>query len=254
MKETKVIHPKFLTKTAEIDDLIHHFESSGTPFGKQTRNSLKLFELDDKTVNIKSFKIPHIINQINYKFFRKSKAQRSFEYAKKLTNLGVDTPQPIAYYEFETAFLFKNSYYISEQLDCDLTFRELTTNLNYPDHENILRAFTRFTFSLHEKEINFLDHSPGNTLIKKAGTEYQFYLVDLNRMEFRTMDFKSRIKNLSRLTTEDDLIKVMSDEYAKLYHKSYDTVYKMLRNTINAFQNKINLKKTLKKKLLLKKK
>ena len=74
-------------------------------------------------------------------------------------------------------------------MNCDLTFRELTKDLNYPDHEIILRAFTRFTFQLHENGINFLDHSPGNTLVKKVGKEYEFYLVDLNRMNFGFMDF-----------------------------------------------------------------
>jgi hypothetical protein len=55
-----------------------------------------------------------------------------------------------------------------------LTFRELVEVPDYPDHENILRQFTKFTFNLHEKELNF--RSSGNTLIKKVSDdEYNFF-------------------------------------------------------------------------------
>ena len=133
MIERKKIYKDYAESKKEIDAMVSNFDSTGTPFGNQDRNSLKLFEVKGKTINVKSFRIPNIINQIAYRFFRKSKAERSFEYANKLTNLGIGTPQPIAYYEFKSPLLFKKSYYISEQLDCDITYRELTTDLNYPN-------------------------------------------------------------------------------------------------------------------------
>ena len=207
----------------------------------------------DIILNIKSFRIPNIINQIAYRFFRKSKAQRSFEYANKLIKLDVGTPQPIAFYEFKTSFLFKKSFYVSEHLNCDLTYRELTTNFDYPDFENILRAFTRFTFKLHEKNIQFLDHSPGNTLIKKVGNEYKFYLVDLNRMEFKSMDFETRIKNFSRLTIHKSMVEVMSDEYAKCSGEDYNKIFDLMWKETEVFQEKFHRKRRLKKKLLGKK-
>ena len=117
----RVIEDKFTAITAQLDDVIINFDTSGTPFGNQDRNSLRLFKIEDKTLNVKSFKIPNVINQIAYRFFRKSKAQRSFEYANKLLNLGIGTPQPIANYEFITAFFFKKSFYISEQLSFEFT-------------------------------------------------------------------------------------------------------------------------------------
>ena len=87
---------------------------------------------------------------------------------------------------------------MSRHLDYELTYRELVTDPAYPDHENILRAFTRFTFELHEKQIQFLDHSPGNTLIKKVDGDYQFFLVDLNRMNFKELNFEERMLNFSQ--------------------------------------------------------
>ncbi len=248
-----VIQDEFIKYKANLDGFINDFETIGMPFGNQDRNSLKLFKLNNLTLNIKSFRIPNIINQIAYRFFRKSKAQRSYEYANKLLELNIGTPQPIAYYEFKSLFLFKKSYYISEQLECDLTYRELTTELNYPDYENILRSFTRFTFEMHEKNIQFLDHSPGNTLIKKVEKGYKFYLVDLNRMNFGPMGFETRIKNFSKLTIHKSMVEVMSDEYAKCSGENYTKIFDLMWEETEEFQAKYYRKKRFKKKFLNKK-
>lgn len=249
MRQIKKIQEAFLSKTALFDDMITNFESKGENFGDQDRNSLKLFQLNGTTINVKSFRVPNLINQIAYKFFRKSKAQRSFEYANRLMDLKIGTPQPMGYYEFTSPFLFKNSYYISEQIDCDLTYRELTTEFDYPNHEAILRAFTRFTFQLHEKGVHFLDHSPGNTLIEVNNDNYRFYLVDLNRMEFKPLDFKTRIKNFSRLTIHKSMVEVMSDEYAKCSGEDYNKIFNLMWKETEDFQEKYHRKRRLKKKL-----
>ena len=246
MQETKVISPDYIDKTSAIDAIINNFETSGEPFRKKGRNSLKLFELDGLMINVKSFRVPNVINKIAYRFLRMSKAQRSFEYANKLIDLNIGTPQPIAYYEYKTTFFFNKSYYISVQQDCDLTYRELTKDAHYPDHENILRAFTRFTYNLHENKVNFLDHSPGNTLIKKVDGSYKFYLVDLNRMNFEPMSFEKRIKNFAKLSTCKHMIAVMSDEYAKCIGEDSKEVENLIWQFTQAFQNRRNLKKKLK--------
>jgi hypothetical protein len=249
MKKTFRINTEFKKDQSRLDHFIQNFKTEGIAFGNQKRNALRLFTLNDFTVNIKSFKIPNFVNQIAYSFFRKSKAQRSFEYALKLQELGIGTPEPIGYYEFKKALLFKKSYYLSKQVECDITYRELIHDFNYPEYDIILRAFTRFTFQLHEKGINFLDHSPGNTLIKKVDYAYEFYLVDLNRMEFKQMSFEERIRNFDRLTIHKSMVEVMSDEYAKLCGKSYDEIVKLMWQFTEEFQEKHHKKQRLKKKL-----
>ncbi|WP_147677515.1 lipopolysaccharide kinase InaA family protein [Algibacter pacificus] len=235
----------------EIKNFVLHFNTEGKDFIVGQRNSIKLFDLNGEKLNIKAFKIPNIINQIAYKFLRKSKAQRSFEYGNKLLELGIGTPKPVAYFEFSTLFLFKKSFYVSEQLECDLTYRELIHDFNYPDYDTILRAFTRFTFSLHEKGVHFLDHSPGNTLIKKNGEGYDFYLVDLNRMNFGEMDFGTRMKNFARLSHYKEMVEVMSDEYAKCIGEDYDKVFNAMWKGVEGFRTKRARKKELKKKFKL---
>ena len=233
-----------------IADCIQNFKTTGTVFGDGQRNIIKLFTVDGAAINIKSFKIPNLINKIAYKYFRKSKARRSFEYATNLLEKGIGTPQPIAFFENYSWLGLKESYYVSEHLQVELTFRELVEIPDYPEHATILRQFTRFSFNLHEKGIEFLDHSPGNTLIKKVSEkQYEFFLVDLNRMNFHAeMDVNMRMKNLSRLTPKKEMIEIMSDEYAKLYNKSFKEVFDTMWYYTCEFQEKYHRKRRLKAK------
>lgn len=253
MKEIKVFSTNLnQTYRDKLAHVIHNFDDYEGGVGD--RNVIKIINIEEVNINIKAFKTPNVVNKIVYNFFRKSKAQRSFEYANKLKELGIGTPKPLAYFEYKTPFYFGKSYYVSEQLHCDITYRELIHDFNYPDYDNILRLFTRFTFGLHEKGILFLDHSPGNTLIKKSNKGYDFFLVDLNRMEFKTMDFETRIKNFSRLTPHESMVEVMSDEYAKCIGEDKDKVFKLMWQLTQDFQEKFLRKKRLKKKLMFWKK
>jgi hypothetical protein len=141
-------------------------------------------------------------------------------------------------------------------LAVDLTFRELVEIPDYPDWENILRQFVQFSFRLHEKGIEFLDHSPGNTLIRKLENGlYEFYLVDLNRMNFHaSLGFEARMNNLSHLTPKKDMVVLMSNEYAKLYHDKSEAeiMHKMWFYT-DDFQKKFKAKIKFKKRFLLRK-
>ena len=243
------IHNKFINLKTFFDDVILNYDTKGEDYGNQNRNSLKLYAFNDYKVNVKSFKVPNLVNQFAYRFLRKSKAQRSYEYANILIKHNIGTPQPIAFYEFKEYILFKKSYYISEHLNYDITYRELTTDFNYPNYKEILRAFTRFTFELHENNINFLDHSPGNTLITKVNGGYNFALVDLNRMEFTKMSLKQRIKNFAKLTTHKFMIEIMSDEYSKCVNEDYNFILELMIKETDKFQQKFHNKKRLKKKI-----
>ena len=165
---------------------------------------------------------------------------------------GIGTPQPIAYLENYNWLGLTSSFYVSEHLVTELTFRELVEIPEYPENEIILRQFTQFCFDLHEKGIEFLDHSPGNTLIKKVGDQkYAFYLVDLNRMNFHlTMDFDLRMKNMSRLTSKKKMIEIISEEYAKFYSESKEVIFEKIFLKNKKFQYRFAKKKILKKKLL----
>lgn len=248
------IHPKYKHLKTELLDCIAHFETKGTYITKGERNVIKSFAVADETINIKSFKTPKAFNSVIYKHVRKSKARRSFEYAKRLTEANILTPFPIAYIENTNAIGLKSSYYISKHVDYDLDFRVLIHNPLYPERDKILKQFTAFTYKLHENNINFLDHSPGNTLIVKKDNGYDFYLIDLNRMRFETMSLSKRMDNLKRLWLSKKMIRIIAKEYANLSGESFETVYNLLLDSSRQFKLKINRKKRFKRKYLKKKK
>lgn len=240
---------KYLHQKDEIRDLIKNFQTKGKNLTEGQRNSIKIFELDGKKINIKSFRIPNAVNKVAYKFFRSSKAERSFLYANQLLKKNIGTPRPIAYAEETSALAFGNSFYVSEHLEYDLTYRELVQQPDFPENETILRAFTRFTFKMHENEVEFLDHSPGNTLIKINEGKYEFFLVDLNRMNFRVLDFDARMKNFSRLTPKKEMVRIMANEYASLFKKPESEIFEKMWFYTEEFQKKFFRKKRIKKKL-----
>jgi hypothetical protein len=251
LKQTINFNSSFKAIEKEIISIIENFNTSGLLFGDVNRNSIKLFDVASLKVNVKSFKKPQLLNSIIYNYFRKSKARRSFEYANRLLENEIGTPQPIAYFENSSIFGLKQSYYISEHLECDLTFRELVQIPEFPENEIILRQFIRFSYLLHQKGIEFLDHSPGNTLIKKNENEsYDFFLVDLNRMTFhKKISLDVRMKNLCRLTNKEEMVKIMSNEYAIISGESEDLIFRTLWKKTTDFQNQYFRKRRLKKKL-----
>lgn len=245
----RVISEKYKPHEKEVCQLIENFNDKGEMLNDGDRNCIKVFSLGKKLVNVKSFKVPNAINKIAYRFVRKSKAERSFEYAETLLSKNIGTPYPVGYFEQKTTIAFLSSFYVSEQLNYDLTYRELIHQPDFPARESILKAFTRFTYDLHEKGIEFLDHSPGNTLIQLNNGDYQFFLVDLNRMNFKTMDFDSRMKNFARLTPKEEMVRIMAGEYAQLIKRPEKEVFDKMWFYTRDFQKKFIRKHKMKKKL-----
>lgn len=245
------INPYFKPFEKEIQTVFSEFDRSGTDFIIGERNRIKIFEIDGKKINVKSFKIPNKINQFVYKYFRKSKARRSFEFANILLEKGIGTPTPVAFEENFNGFGLQRSFYASIHQDYDLTFRELVEVKDFPDEENILRQFIGFCYKMHENGIEFKDHSPGNTLIKKiAENDYEFFLVDLNRMSFHnSMSIELRMKNLSRLTPKKEMVKIMADEYAKISGENSEKLFTLLWDFTSEFQTKYHRKLNAKNKL-----
>ena len=235
-----------------IVNIIKNFGTEGDLLVAGKRNTIKIFPYNTIVLNIKSFKIPILINGIIYRYFRKSKARRSFEFAAILRQKNIGTPEPIGYFENKNWYCLLDSYYVCEHITPDYVFKDLF-GVENPEIDAILKQLAQFCFKLHEAGIEFKDHSPGNTLIKKneSGT-FDFYLVDLNRMTFhKEMDFNLRMKNLCRLTPSEYMVQVISYEYAKLYDKPKEEVFNLMWKYTDAFFSKALKKRDLKKKLAL---
>lgn len=243
-KQVVCIHPNYTHLTIQILNEAKNVNNSDANVFDNGRNLIAKVEIENEHLSIKSFKIPNSFNRIVYRYFRKSKAKRSYEYANRLLKADILTPFPIAYIETFSALGLKRSYYISRHLDYNFDFRVLLHNPKFQDRENILKQFTEFTFKLHENNINFLDHSPGNTLITKvAEGQYKFYLIDLNRMQFETMNFDKRMHNFRRLWLSKAMIRIMATRYAELYGKTFAETHTLMLKHSREFQKKIDSKK-----------
>lgn len=245
MPDNFTVHPQYSKYSEELREQLRNFASIGDNVTEGARNIIKKLDVDGKTFNIKKFKTPNFFQSLVYKYLRKSKARRSYEYALRLKELKINTPSPVAYLEDFSVGL-NESYYISEHLAYDFDFRKLNHNPNFPDRDNILKKFARFSYDLHEKGVNFLDHSPGNTLIvdTKTGEErYKFYLIDLNRMKFEPLNLDQRMHNLRRLWLSKKMIHIIAKEYAAISGNNLDEVHRLMTKHSRAFQKKVNSKK-----------
>lgn len=246
-----IIHPKYQNQQADILKLTHGFFDEGDLVVKGSRNTIKTNWLGREKVSIKFFKKPGALKSIIYSFFRSSKAKRSFEYANYLLEHGIATPFPVACIEERnTLGLLGNSFYICHQIEYDFTIRELIHDPKFPDRSTIIEQFTEFTFRMHQAKVNFLDHSPGNTLIvDKRNGKYDFYLVDLNRMEFAELSIEQRMDNFKKMWLSKQMLKTVAKKYAELSGQPEEKLHQLLLETSSQFKRKITKKKYLKRKI-----
>ena len=92
----------------------------------------------------------------------------------------------------------------------------------------------------------FLDHSRSNTLIKKNNNGYKFYLIDLNRMRFKSLTLKERLKNFKRLKMNDEVLKKVSEYYADLIKIDKQLIFKSIKKYSENFENNRSFRKRLK--------
>ena len=229
----------------KLDYIIDNFTLSGKLI-KHSRNTIKKIKIENLNLNVKRFKRPNFFNKIIYTFFRLSKAHRSFNYAKRLTNLGIATPAPVCYYDTFKSGLVYQSYYFSENLDYDYDMEFVFENKKLENRDELIKRFTQFTHNLHENRIMFLDHSRSNTLIKKINNDYRFYLIDLNRMKFKTLSFNERLKNFKRLKMNDEVLEKVSGFYSELIKTDKRLIFNKIKKYSENFENSRKFRKRLK--------
>ena len=207
------------------------------------RNSLKIIQYADTDLVIKSFKIPHIINKIAYTFFRDSKAKKSYIHSMKMLEF---TPEPIGYIEYFKFGLLAESYYVCKAYKYDFTIREPLVDVHFEHRNEVFKAFAKFTYTLHNYNIEHLDYSPGNILIKVQDGGYEFKVIDVNRMRFRQLSPEERIENFSKLWARNEDLKMIVTEYAALIEMDKDEAIDIALKASQKHKDKKNLKKRLK--------
>lgn len=188
--------------------------ASGGKFIYEGRNELKEFTWKGREVVVKSYRVPHLLNRIVYRFFRASKAERSYRYADMLRRVGVGSPEPIGFYTTGSWFLLGHSYYACAKSVCPYTYRDFAQR-SFARQDEILRAIARTTATLHEHGFLHKDYSAGNILFDESGDEIKVEIIDLNRMRFTEVSMEEGCKNFERLPGTKDMFRVLAEEYAQ---------------------------------------
>lgn len=245
------IHPKYKNQEEAILQLVKTFFGEGDLVVKGSRNTIKTNFLGTEKLSIKFFQKPGIFKSLIYSFFRSTKAKRSFDYANYLLEHGIPTPFPVAFIEERSpSGMLGESFYICHQLEYDFTIRELIHDPLFPERKEILEQFTEFTFKMHEANVNFLDHSPGNTLIvNKGNSQYDFFLVDLNRMKFENLSIDQRMDNFKKMWLSKGMVPIIAKKYAQLSQQPEDKLLSILMEKSQQFKRKIARKKYMKRKV-----
>jgi len=245
------ISPKYSSLKEPILSIKKNFPLLGELI-KSDRNHLKIIEIDSKKFVVKSFQKPTSIKSYTYGNIFSSKAKRSFDYAHLLLSKEIHSPQPVAYIEHYKGLQFKESFYISEHYPFDYDLSVLFTeredsNTSFNDTETLWTTFMNFTIELHNKGVDHLDYTRRNVLITKQESKYSFSLVDLNRIEFKSMSLRDRMKSLSRITSDGDLIKMIAKYYSASSDYDYNKCLHLLRYFVRENQKYWETKKQLKR-------
>lgn len=242
------IQCEFPSPYAPLENQFNHidrlFIADKTTIHK-ARNELKIIQLGHLQTVVKSFKVPHLLNRLIYTFFRASKAHKSYHNALKLQALGILTPQPIALIEYFSAGLLEKSFFVSEHFAYDCTIRTPLLE-DVADRDAIFKRFAAYTYDLHQKGVWHLDYSPGNILIKKTSTGYDFAIVDINRMVFRPITPLQGCENFNKLWASNEQLAIMGREYARLSKADASLIISEMQRHNNANKRVKNFKKRLK--------
>ena len=227
-----------------IGDLSGHLEAGGIILhsGRNVIRRATISSPDGESVEVavKAFQVPARPRGFIYAHLRPSKARRSFEHAEKLLELGIGTPDPVAWIEHEEAACLRESCYVCRYWppDIDLTGLLYRGDCAGPDTDSLLKELARFTLLQHESGVLHLDYNPGNILARAAGAGFEFALVDLNRLRFRPLNRNDRISCLVRLTTSGDYLRSIGRRYADILGEDAERFCRELERARSRFRRR----------------
>ncbi len=225
MSKRKIeINPKYEHLREFIENLPEIFEQEGVAiYGG--RNLIKVFDVEGFRLNVKRYCVPRfILNRFVYQLLRKPKAVRAYNYAFRLLEYQIDTPESIAYILERGIFTLGYSYFISVQGDYAHDIGDYMRDVNSAfksdgaltsEDISVLRAFGRYTAKIHDMNIYHKDYGDGNVLFNIVDGEPKFTLLDINRMDFAPVSMEKGCANFNRMKFDGEVFQIVADAYAE---------------------------------------
>lgn len=223
-----VLNPKYEYLRESITQLIHpfRFARSGTVL-HDGRNTIKRFDSDGTSLAVKRYGLISMLNKVVYGTVRRSKAERAYLHAVRLRNLGVDTPEEVAFVEERRYGILQVSYFISLYSDYRpvmelIEGKALDANIQ----KGLFDQLATFIHHIHWAGILHRDLNIGNILCaEKQPGVFSFQLIDTNRMEFRqNLSMLMRMRNLRRLSCPLTVYLSILESYALIVRSERDSL------------------------------
>lgn len=204
------------TATGELAQGMDSIVREGIPKGavqiyRGARNTLYDITVGGSRLCVKHFRHAKFPNNYIYTNFRRSKAQRSFEHARRLADLGFLTPEPLCYGENKKRGRLLDSFYFSRFEDLP-NIRDWT---KLPFDKELIAALGDEMVKLHRAGVLHKDFSPGNILYRRdSDGRFQFYYVDLNRMKFGVKSRKKLMGMFRSISLDPEQTRRLALSYA----------------------------------------
>ena len=236
-----VVDEKYQHLTDEIGRLPERMNDGEGEVVYDSRNRVVRFVIDGQPMMVKRFKQVNAVQQIVYTFFRKTKAERAFLFAKEFLHRGIDTPEPVAYMEERHHGLFTTGYFVSLETPGTETSLLLREVQDYP--KDLAEAVARQVVLMHSKGILHGDLNLSNFLVTShlsPPASYSFTMIDTNRSHFTDgmPTDEQCLQNMVRLTHRRDLYEDLVRRYALLRGWDANATASKAIALLDAFENR----------------
>ena len=250
MKEV-VINPMYIHLKEFVNSIDEKFDSEGELVYTKRNTVKRFFMSDGSKVIVKRYKHPNIVQQVGYTIYRPSKARRAFEFALRLKQLEIDTPEPIAYVEIRKWGVFTTGFFFAAENNdhsCKDLYDDSRSDLK-PNEKRVLENdLVEFIAICHDKGFMHGDTNLSNFLYHKEKNHYHFAVIDINRSKFLNVPPTKEqcLDNLVRLTHEKKLLIRLVDRYALIRGWSQPACQEYVLKKLDRFEKKKKMLKPVK--------
>lgn len=221
---TKVqINPKF----DYLSDCIYRIPTHDYEVEKvfcNSRNTVELVIFHGEQFVVKRYKRPTLANCVIYTWFRKPKPRQAYENAFLLSNLGIETAEPVAYIESFKHGIFHTGWFIARYLPYKSAKEVYNSLTSTYIRKRFATDFFKFVSNLFREHITNKDFNAGNILAYATPKGYNFAMIDINRLKKSKISLSDETRALDQLGLNNNENFIVLSHFANLSDKSFDDI------------------------------